>query len=319
MIYNIIEVTRFFLGMIDTLYRIFVAMACVACLGVSGAYAKTYTPKDIPNVQVGERTRFVSNPDAILSERAVAVLDSLCLSLSERGIAEVAVVVVEDISPRDMVGFSQSLFEMWGVGDEALDNGLGVLLVEDMREIRFHTGYGLEGVLTDAMCRRLQQEYMVPHFRDGDYSEGMVEGMMAVERLLTEGELPVAEDDDKEAMLLALAWVIVLLVVPITALVIYEYRRTKCPHCKRHKLMVIKSEKMHLSTGVVLIVETLKCANCQKEHIRQRRDNNPTGGGGGILFFPSGGGSHGGGFGGGGFGGGFGGGSFGGGGGGSSW
>lgn len=281
--------------------------------------ARGYRVADVQNVQIADRTRFVSNPDGILSAAAQASLDSLCYSLKERGIAEVAIVAVKDIEPRDMVTFSQELFEKWGVGDDKLDNGLGVLFVEDMREIRFHTGYGVEGVLTDAMCRRLQQEYMVPHFRDGDYSEGMVEGMMAVERLLTEGELPVAEDDDKEAMLLALAWVIVVLILPITALVIYEYRRTRCPHCKRHKLMVIKSEKMHLSTGVVLIVETLKCANCQKEHIRQRRDNNPTGGGGGILFFPSGGGSNGGGFGGGGFGGGFGGGSFGGGGGGSSW
>ena len=281
--------------------------------------ARGYRVADVQNVQIADRTRFVSNPDGILSAAAQASLDSLCYSLKERGIAEVAIVAVKDIEPRDMVTFSQELFEKWGVGDDKLDNGLGVLFVEDMREIRFHTGYGVEDVLTDAMCRRLQQEYMVPHFRDGDYSEGMVEGMMAVERLLTEGELPVAEDDDKEAMLLALAWVIVVLILPITALVIYEYRRTRCPHCKRHKLMVIKSEKMHLSTGVVLIVETLKCANCQKEHIRQRRDNNPTGGGGGILFFPSGGGSNGGGFGGGGFGGGFGGGSFGGGGGGSSW
>ena len=282
--------------------------------------ARGYRVADVQNVQIADRTRFVSNPDGILSAAAQASLDSLCYSLKERGIAEVAIVAVKDIEPRDMVTFSQELFEKWGVGDDKLDNGLGVLFVEDMREIRFHTGYGVEGVLTDAMCYRIQQQYMIPYFREGDYSSGMVEGLRAVDTLLSGGDLPIADgENDEGAMWFALGFVLLLVVMLIVMLLIYEHSLTKCPHCKRHKLMVIKSEKMHLSTGVVLIVETLKCANCQKEHIRQRRDNNPTGGGGGILFFPSGGGSHGGGFGGGGFGGGFGGGSFGGGGGGSSW
>lgn len=282
--------------------------------------ARGYRVADVQNVQIADRTRFVSNPDGILSAAAQASLDSLCYSLKERGIAEVAIVAVKDIEPRDMVTFSQELFEKWGVGDDKLDNGLGVLFVEDMREIRFHTGYGVECVLTDAMCYRIQQQYMIPYFREGDYSSGMVEGLRAVDTLLSGGDLPIADgENDEGAMWFALGFVLLLVVMPIVMLLIYEHSLTKCPHCKRHKLMVIKSEKMHLSTGVVLIVETLKCANCQKEHIRQRRDNNPTGGGGGILFFPSGGGSHGGGFGGGGFGGGgfgggFGGGSFGGGG-----
>ena len=281
--------------------------------------------RDVENVQRVDARRFVTNPDGILSRDAVATLDSICYALKARGIAEVAIVVVDDIRPRDMVAFSQELFEGWGVGDDKLDNGLGILLVGDMREIRFHTGYGVEGVLTDAMCYRIQQQYMIPYFREGDYSSGMVEGLRAVDTLLSGGDLPIADgENDEGAMWFALGFVLLLVVMPIVMLLIYEHSLTKCPHCKRHKLMVIKSEKMHLSTGVVLIVETLKCANCQKEHIRQRRDNNPTGGGGGILFFPSGGGSHGGGFGGGGFGGGgfgggFGGGSFGGGGGGSSW
>lgn len=286
--------------------------------------AKSYRVADIQNIQLRDRTRFVSNPDGILSDDAQATLDSLCYSLKERGIAEVAIVVVDDIRPRDMVEFSQELFESWGVGDDKLDNGLGILFVEDMREIRFHTGYGLEGVLSDAMCYRIQQEYMVPYFRDGDYSEGMVEGMRAVDMVLSGGELPVAEgEDDGELKWFAFIFVLLFMVVPIIMLLIYERNRTKCPHCKQHKLLVVGREKVHLSTGIVLVVETLRCGNCGKEVVRQREDNDPHrrgGGNGGIFIFPmGGGGSRGGGFGGGFGGGGFGGGSFGGGGSGSSW
>ena len=285
--------------------------------------AQRYGVEDIPNVQLADRTRFVSNPDGIIAADAQATLDSLCRSLKERGIAEVVIVAVRDIQPRDMLHFSQELFEGWGVGDDKLDNGLGILFVEDMREIRFHTGYGLEGVLPDAMCYRIQQDFMLPYFRDGDYSRGMVEGMRAVERLLSSGELPTATAEaDEGAMIFALVFVLLIVVLPIVMLLVYERRKLRCPHCKKHKLLCVKRERMHLSTGVVLLVETMHCANCQKDFVRQREDNDPHrrgGGGGGILFFPMGG--FGGGFGsrGGGFGGGFGGGSFGGGGSSSSW
>lgn len=301
-------------------YWLLVAVALLCC--ATSLMAGRYRVADIHNVQLQDGRRFVTNPDGIITAHHQATLDSLCYALKAQGLAEVAIVAVEDIYPRDILDFAQSLFEGWGVGDDSLDNGLGILLVEDMREIRFHTGYGVEGVLTDAMCYRIQQEVMIPHFRRGDYSQGMVEGMRAVATLLEGGDLPHAEaESDDGAMWIAFIVTLFLVVVPIAMLLIYEYRRTKCPHCKRHKLLVVKTERMHLSTGAVLLVETLRCTHCDKEVVRQRRDNDHhrRGGGGMPIFFPMGG-SRGGGFGGGGFGGGgFGGGSFGGGGSSSSW
>ena len=289
--------------------------------------ARGYKVNEVENVQLINRERFVSNPDAILPSEAVATLDSLCLSLKERGIAEVAIVVLNDIEPRDMVGFSQELFKGWGVGDDELDNGLGILFVDDMREIRFHTGYGLEGVLPDVLCYHIQQEYMVPYFRTGDFATGMVEGMRAVEKVLSGGELPRASTEDGadvEAMIVALIMVLVLIVLPIVLLLISQYQQHKCPYCKRHTLRVVSTERLQMGRNMIL-VEKLHCDHCHKEHVRRRQGNDHNGDSGGdgsrgIWLFPMGGGFRGGGFGGGGFsGGGFGGGSFGGGGSGSSW
>lgn len=289
--------------------------------------ARGYKVEEVENVQLINRERFVSNPDAILPSDAVATLDSLSLSLKERGIAEVAIVVLKDIYPQDMLGFSQELFKGWGVGDEELDNGLGILFVEDMREIRFHTGYGLEGVLPDVLCYRIQQEYMVPYFRAGDYAKGMVEGMRAIDEVLSGGELPRASNEDEadtEAMILALMMVLVMVVLPIILILVNQYQKNKCPYCKHHTLRVVSTERMQMGQSTI-IVEKLHCDHCNKDHVRRRNgddhnDRNGGNGGRGIWLFPMGGGYRGGGFGGGGFGGGgFGGGSFGGGGSGSSW
>ena len=301
--------------------RVYVLLLALAMfVGLGEVEARGYRVKDIQNVQLQDRTRFVSNPDGILSRDAVARLDSLCYSLKERGIAEVAIVAVDDIASRDVFGFSQELFETWGVGDDALDNGLGILLVKDMREVRFHTGYGLEGVLTDAMCVQIQQDYMLPSFRDGDYSAGMVLGVEAVDTLLTSGELPRAEGgDDEMAMIMALFITLFLVVLPLFLIVVADRAKKRCPSCGKHALRVTDRSIVEKTATHITIHETLVCDNCKTIHTRTTRRNNG-GGGNGIIFMPMGfGGGRGGGFGGGSFGGGFGGGSFGGGGGGSRW
>ena len=52
----------------------------------------------------------------------------------------------------------------------------GILLVERLHEIRFVTGPGLEGVLPDALCKRIQLNFMLPYFREDNYDAGMVAG-----------------------------------------------------------------------------------------------------------------------------------------------
>lgn len=137
-------------------------------------HAAAYTVGEIPHVQLADRTRYTANPDGILSEDAVRTIDFVCDTLRTGGYAEVAVVAVREIASDDVFSFAIDLFSEWGVGRAEGDNGLGILLVEGVHEIRFVTGDGLEGVLPDAICKRIQLQYMLPHFREGDYSAGMV-------------------------------------------------------------------------------------------------------------------------------------------------
>lgn len=298
----------------------FVLLAVVMLAGSVVAEAKSYDVKDVPNVQLQDRRRFVSNPDGILSRDVVVRIDSICYSLKERGIAEVVVVAIDNIKNGDVFSFSQELFSSWGVGDDELDNGLGILLVKDMREVRFHTGYGLEGVLPDATCVQIQQEFMLPLFRAGDYSGGMVLGVEAVDGLLTNGELPRAErEEDASVMIMALIITLLFIVLPIVFIILMARAKMKCPSCGKHALKVVDRSVVERTARHETIHETLVCTNCNTTHTRTTRRNRG-GGGGGILFVPMGFGRGSGGFGGGGFGGGgFGGGSFGGGGGGSRW
>ncbi len=292
-----------------------------------GGWAKSYSIKEIPNVQIESRFRFTSNPDGILSYEAVARIDSICYDLRHRGIAQTAVVAVREIDSDDVFEFAYGLFSSWGVGSKS-DSGIGILLVEEEREIRFVTGYGIEGVLPDAICKRIQTKYMLPHFRKGDYSEGMVAGVEAIRNILNGSELDAGgnddykDDGDEDAIYILIIFGGILLIYFVIVWFAYRASR-KCPECKKITLQKESSRVIERKMGVVVYEDTYVCSHCGTIIKRTRRagDNSSSGGGhrgGGTVIGGMGG--FGGNFrGGGSFGGGWGGGRFGGGGAGSRW
>ena len=139
--------------------------------------AAEYTVETVPNMQKADVRRFVSNPDGILGPQAESLINTRLDSLRKSTTAEIAVVVVESIGEQDLESFSNELFARWGIGQKENDNGVLVLFVLDQRKIRFEVGYGMEGILPDAVCKRIQAQYMLPAFRQGDYDLGLVQGI----------------------------------------------------------------------------------------------------------------------------------------------
>lgn len=308
-----------------------ILLSCLLLVATLGAaMARSYRPADIPNVQRADARRYVSDPDGILSYGAVHRIDSICASLRTRGLAQVAVVAVDDIAGDDTFSFAIELFRQWGVGSARSNNGLGVLLVKNRHEIRFVTGGGVEGVLPDALCKRIQMQCMIPWFREGDYSAGMVAGVEAAAQLLegAEPDWSGATPPDTE-----LSWWAILALIggvcigfPLLAWLGRRRMRTPCPNCGRRTLQQVSVQTLEVTPSYRLEECEYECRHCGHRFRRRFRsyDDDHFGGPGGVIIGGGLGGfgglGRGGGFGGGGFGGGgFGGGSFGGGGAGSSW
>ena len=284
----------------------------IALLGVTlTTFAARYSVKDIVNVQLYDESRYTSNPDNILSAEAVAAIDRACDSLHTAGKAQIAVVVVENIEGDDLFTFAHELFSSWGVGGKESDNGLGIILVTELREIRFVTGYGLEGILPDALCRRIQQRYMFEHLAAGDYSAGMVNGVAALASVISsDGEVDMEGEMTDEELLGFMVIFLVLMLVIIVISIYALWQSKKCPKCGKHRLVKSSSECLESNKKYDLMQYTYRCSSCgfirvKREKVYKQTDV--------VIIGGAGRGIGGGGFS-GGFGGGFGGGSFGGGG-----
>ena len=132
--------------------------------------AKVYKPADIIPVHLQDRNRYTSNPDGILSAEAVRRIDAAFRTVEDSTGIQTLVAVVKDIDPDDCFEFAHQLGEKVGVGRSGSDNGLVILLSTGERCIQFATGYGVEGVLPDAICKRIQERYMNPLFADDEWA-----------------------------------------------------------------------------------------------------------------------------------------------------
>ena len=286
----------------------------ICLLGEISVQAKEYTIKEIPMVHLQDRTRYVSNPDNILSPSAVATMDSILYALEEKTGIQTLVVAVTGIEGGDCFDFAYRLGKEMGIGQKERNNGLVILLSTDERCIQFATGYGLEGVLPDAICKRIQSRHMVEHFGKDDWDVGMVAGIRAVNSYLDGSMENIGneENDNDIALIIFLVLFLGGIVGIITIVAIFGNR---CPKCKkRHALQRVSSQVVSRNLGIVTSEVTYLCKYCGHRVTMKEQSSDPNfrGPRGGSTIFMGGGGF---GRGGGGFSGGsFGGGSFGGGG-----
>ena len=163
------------------------------------ASAKVYKPADIQPVHLQDRDRYVCNPDGILSEAAVDSIDAAFRVIEDSTGVQALVAVLSEIDPDDCFEFAHQLGEKVGVGRSGSNNGLVILLCTEERCIQFATGYGIEGVLPDAICKRVQERYMNRYFAQDNWDAGMVAGAKALKEILLKGEYDDEDDSDDKA------------------------------------------------------------------------------------------------------------------------
>lgn len=152
----------------------------------SSAWAdKVYTVETVPKLRLYNKS-YISDPDKLLQEETVQRINQQLYLLEGITTDQVAVVVLGSIGSASPKDFANGLFKRFRVGQKDKDNGLLILLVMKSRRVEFETGYGLEGILPDAICKRIQLKYMVPRFKEGDYDQGLSDGVVAVLKILND-------------------------------------------------------------------------------------------------------------------------------------
>lgn len=82
-------------------------------------------------------------------------------------------------------------FKEWKIGRKGMDDGLALFFMAEDRSVWIEVGYGLEGVVPDAIASRIINETIIPRIRAGDPDGGVTAGVEALLLRIGGGSSPV--------------------------------------------------------------------------------------------------------------------------------
>jgi len=212
-------------------FRKIMVLLVLFILGLSIAKAEAWTVATVPNTRLSDAKVCTSDPDDLIDPTSQAEIDRLLYLAQQQLSAEIFVVALQSTGDVDLKSFATELFNHWGIGKKGKDNGLLILLVLDQKKVTMETGYGMEGVLPDALCIRIIDRDMVPLMREGQIGPGMLAGVQGVLKVFSDPAaaaeiyadptvLQKAQWEQKKAMLfnLFIGYLILTLIVLIVSI-----------------------------------------------------------------------------------------------------
>lgn len=119
---------------------------------------------------------YVQDYAQVLSAEDKRRLLSIGQELDDKTTAQLAVVTVKTLDGQPIEDYALSILREWGIGSKEKNNGALIVVAVQDRRSRIEVGYGLEGLLTDGLTGRIQDQAMIPYFRKGNYAAGIVNG-----------------------------------------------------------------------------------------------------------------------------------------------
>lgn len=127
---------------------------------------------------------YVSDWAKLLSPAGKVALSERLAQFESASGFQIVVATFPSLDGESLEDFSIRLAEAWKIGRAGRDDGVIFLVFRDDRKMRIEVGYGLEGVLPDALAGLVIQD-IVPYFREGNSEEGIFSGVVSIMRIVS--------------------------------------------------------------------------------------------------------------------------------------
>jgi uncharacterized protein len=167
----------------------------------------------------------------VLDAATVSELTTFVAGVREQTTAEIAVVTVPSLDGMTVEEYAVKLFKAWGIGKKEKDNGVLILVAPTERKVRIEVGYGLEPVLPDGLAGEIIRNDVLPEFKAGRYTTGVLRGTRRVADVVVRNHtLTPAERDALSAITRSqriMVTIVLLAFMPIGMAMLGSSLRTK--------------------------------------------------------------------------------------------
>ncbi|WP_248723307.1 YgcG family protein [Seonamhaeicola sp. ML3] len=137
-----------------------------------------FTQFDLGESDLPKLKREVNDYELIFTPEQLEKLTSIIREFQKETTNQIALVSIDSIGKyTDFDQFAIDLSNYNEVGIKGKDNGLTIVFSKKLRKLRISTGYGIEKILTDEICKKVIDETIIPEFKNGEYYNGIEKGI----------------------------------------------------------------------------------------------------------------------------------------------
>jgi uncharacterized protein len=141
-------------------------------------------------VAVPALTARVTDLAGLLSPARERALEAKLAAFEGETTHQIAVLTVPTLEGEPIESYALRAAEQWKLGQKGLDNGMLLVVASQDRAARIEVGYGLEGVVPDAVAKRVLEDTLFPRFRAGDFEGGLDAATDSLMRAARGEEIP---------------------------------------------------------------------------------------------------------------------------------
>ena len=128
---------------------------------------------------------FVLDEAALIHAGDQQQIENVCRNLLRDEQTPIVVVTIPSLAKYDasnIEAYARALFDNWGIGSQAHNYGVLLLVSVGDRKSRIELGDAWTGTKNET-TRMITNDIMVPNFRKGDYSAGILQGVQALDTM----------------------------------------------------------------------------------------------------------------------------------------
>jgi uncharacterized protein len=164
---------------------------------------------------------YVNDFAGLLKSEEISELNKNLKTYEDSTSTQIAIVIESTLNGSDEFNRSLAFAREWQIGQAGKNNGVLIYFVIQERKIFIQTADKTQGVLTDYLSKLIIEKSILPSFRNGDYYQGLVNGVTSIQQALV-GEF---KPDSNEKKPRKFPFLMVILIIVILFIMISRNNR----------------------------------------------------------------------------------------------
>lgn len=153
----------------------------------------------------------------VLSDSQVKNLSEKLFIYNKQTSSEILIVLLKNLKGEDPNLLATNWGEKWKIGKKGKDNGMVILISTEDKKIAIQNGYGLEAYFTDALSKRVIENYFRPYLEKQEYYQAIDQGTDEIFRILKDiyknSEKPIQRESSWIGGVIFLILILILIFV----------------------------------------------------------------------------------------------------------